>query len=186
NSAPRSRTRSLVLAKRPGPKARSSIRSISSACSARSAMKLTAKRAPPREARALRAARRLRQSTLRQSCGAVATQYPARHGPRALAALRIPSLAIFRRRQFVQYWIGRWFATLAVQIQATAMGWQVYDAARSHGQSVAEAAFLLGLVGLAQFLPLLVLSLFGGQAADRYNRRLILVGCISAKAAIAL
>src|SRR5690606_15584042 len=65
-------------------------------------------------------------------------------------------------------------------------GWQVYDAARSHGQSVAEAAFLLGLVGLAQFLPLLVLSLFGGQAADRYNRRLILVGCISAKAAIAL
>ena len=75
---------------------------------------------------------------------------------------------------------------MAVQMQATAMGWQVYDAARAQGQSIAEAAFVLGLVGLAQFLPLLVLSLFGGQAADRYNRRLILVTCILAKAAIVL
>lgn len=66
------------------------------------------------------------------------------------------------------------------------MGWQVYDAARAHGQSIEQAAFVLGLVGLAQFLPLLVLSLFGGQAADRYNRRLILLACVSAKAAIVL
>jgi len=66
------------------------------------------------------------------------------------------------------------------------MGWQVYDAARAHGQSIAESAFVLGLVGLAQFLPLLVLSLFGGQAADRYNRRLILTACIVAKAIIML
>lgn len=75
---------------------------------------------------------------------------------------------------------------MAIQIQATAMGWQVYDSARAHGQSIAEGAFMLGLVGLAQFLPLLVLSLFGGQAADRYNRRLILVACIAAKALIVL
>lgn len=66
------------------------------------------------------------------------------------------------------------------------MGWQVYDAARTHGQSVAEAAFVLGLVGLAQFLPLLVLSLFGGQAADRYNRKFILLACVIAKAVIVL
>lgn len=104
----------------------------------------------------------------------------------ALAALRIPSLDIFRHRQFAQFWAGRMFATMAVQIQSTAMGWQVYDAARAHGQSIAESAFVLGLVGLAQFLPLLVLSLFGGQAADRYNRRLILTACIVAKAAIVL
>lgn len=75
---------------------------------------------------------------------------------------------------------------MAIQIQATAMGWQVYDSARAHGQSIAEGAFMLGLVGLAQFLPLLVLSLFGGQAADRYNRRLILVACIAAKVLIVL
>ncbi|MEZ5995688.1 MAG: MFS transporter [Hyphomonadaceae bacterium] len=103
-----------------------------------------------------------------------------------LASLSLPSLGIFRHRVFAQFWVARWFATLAVQMQATAMGWQVYDAARAHGQTIAQAAFILGLVGLAQFLPLLVLSLFGGQAADRYNRRLILVACIAAKAAIAL
>lgn len=106
--------------------------------------------------------------------------------PRGLPALRLPSPGIFRHRQFAQFWAARWFATLAIQIQATAMGWQVYDAAREHGQSVAEAAFVLGLVGLAQFLPLLVLSLFGGQAADRYNRRLILTACVIAKALILL
>lgn len=66
------------------------------------------------------------------------------------------------------------------------MGWQVYDAARAQGLSIAEGAFMLGLVGLAQFLPLLVLSLFGGQAADRYNRRLIMSACIAAKALILL
>lgn len=104
----------------------------------------------------------------------------------ALAALRIPSLEIFRHRAYAQYWAARWFGTFAVQMQVTAMGWQIYDEARAHGQSIAEAAFLLGLVGLAQFLPLLVLSLFGGQAADRYNRRLILVACFGSKALIAL
>lgn len=78
------------------------------------------------------------------------------------------------------------FATLATQMQLTAMGWQVYDLARQQGQTIVEGAFLLGLVGLAQFLPLLVLSLFGGQAADRYNRRLIWIGCMIAKATIAL
>jgi MFS family permease len=103
-----------------------------------------------------------------------------------LAALRIPSLEIFRHRAYAQYWLARWFGTFAVQMQLTAMGWQVYDEARAHGQSIAEAAFVLGLVGLAQFLPLLVLSLFGGQAADRYNRRLILVACFGSKAMIAL
>lgn len=103
-----------------------------------------------------------------------------------MAALRIPSLEIFRHGGYAQYWVARWFGTFAVQMQITAMGWQVYDEARAHGQSIAEAAFVLGLVGLAQFLPLLVLSLFGGQAADRYNRRLILVACFGSKAIIAL
>src|SRR5262249_18670384 len=72
----------------------------------------------------------------------------------------------------------------AIQIQAAAMLWQVYAAARASGQSIAEGSFLLGLVGLAQFLPLLVLSLYGGQAADRYNRQAIVTICMTVKAAI--
>jgi MFS family permease len=82
--------------------------------------------------------------------------------------------------------LARWAATFAVQMQLAAMLWQVYDAARDQGQSIAEGSFVLGLVGLAQFLPLLGLSLFGGQAADRYDRRLILGICLIVKAAIAL
>jgi len=103
-----------------------------------------------------------------------------------LASLRIPSLEIFRHRQFTRYIAGRWASTFAVQMQLAAMLWQVYDAAREKGQTIAEGSFVLGLVGLAQFLPLLCLSLFAGQAADRYNRRLILGGGILIKSLIAL
>lgn len=99
--------------------------------------------------------------------------------------LRIPSLAIFRHRAFLRFWTGRVLATFGMQIQLTAIGWQVYDSAREHGQSVAESAFLLGLMGLAQFLPLLFLSMIGGSVADRYDRKLILLFCYSAKALIA-
>ncbi|MBS0384237.1 MAG: MFS transporter [Proteobacteria bacterium] len=102
-----------------------------------------------------------------------------------MSALRLPSLAIFRHGLYTQFILGRWFATLAVQMQLTAMGWQVYDAARAEGQTIPQASFVLGMVGLAQFLPLLVLSLFGGQAADRYNRKVILTACLAAKALIA-
>ena len=71
-------------------------------------------------------------------------------------------------------------------MQLAAMFWQVYDTARIHGQDIREGALTLGLVGLAQFLPLLALSLFGGQAADRYNRKLILLICFGMKTLIAL
>jgi MFS family permease len=87
------------------------------------------------------------------------------------------SLAPFRHRAFATYWGARLVWTLGTQIQLTAMGWQVYDIARGRGDSIAEGAFLLGLVGLAQFVPLMALSLIGGQAADRFNRRsIVLVG----------
>lgn len=71
-------------------------------------------------------------------------------------------------------------------MQLAAMFWQIYDTARDQGQDIREGALTLGLVGLAQFLPLLVLSLFGGQAADRYDRRLILLLCFCMKVFIAL
>lgn len=89
--------------------------------------------------------------------------------------MRLPSFALFRHRNFQRFWLMRAFSTLGFQIQATTIGWQVYEIARDGGRSVEQSAFLLGLVGLAQFLPLLVLSPFGGMAADRYDRRLILL-----------
>lgn len=105
--------------------------------------------------------------------------------PRGLPALRIPSLDIFRHRAFARFWIGRVMVTLGGQIQFTAAGWQLYDAARGQGHSIAEAAFLLGLLGLAQFLPVLCLSLIGGSVVDRFDRKKILLICYVIKAIIA-
>lgn len=95
------------------------------------------------------------------------------------------SLAPFRHKSFARYWGARALWTLGTQIQITAMGWQVYDIARARGDTIEEGAYLLGLIGLSQFLPLLFLSLFGGQAADRFDRRLIVLIGIIIKALIA-
>lgn len=65
----------------------------------------------------------------------------------------------------------------AVQIGAVTIGWQVYALARqTHG--VEESAFLLGMVGLAQFVPLLCLSLLAGSTADRRDRRGIILASL--------
>ena len=54
------------------------------------------------------------------------------------------------------------------------IGWQVYDLARTnYALSVREASLLLGGVGLAQFLPLLLLTPVAGWVADRFERRLV-------------
>lgn len=60
------------------------------------------------------------------------------------------------------------------QMMLVSIGWQVYDLARET-RSVPEAALLLGIVGLAQFIPVFCLSLLGGQVADQYDRKTILV-----------
>jgi MFS family permease len=54
-------------------------------------------------------------------------------------------------------------------MQAIAVGWQVYD--------LTNSALNLGLIGLVQFMPPLLLMLLAGSVADRYNRRLILRCC---------
>ncbi|MBB5520008.1 MFS transporter [Amphiplicatus metriothermophilus] len=85
-----------------------------------------------------------------------------------------PSLAVFRHSAYLRYWIMRQLLSGGRQMLAVAIGWQVYDLARLT-RSIEESAFLLGLVGLVQFLPVLLLSLVGGQAADRFDRKTILI-----------
>ena len=84
----------------------------------------------------------------------------------------------FRHRAFALYWWARFVAVFAVQIVSVAVGWQIYDHTRD--------AFLLGLVGLVQFLPSLALVLVTGSVADRYNRRLVMAGCIAIEVLCAL
>ena len=85
---------------------------------------------------------------------------------------------LLRVRPYVWFWLGRLCTTLAVQIQAIALAWQVYAVAR-HTASVNQAALAVGMLGLAQFLPMFALTLFAGHAADIYDRRKIMMAGLS-------
>ena len=78
--------------------------------------------------------------------------------------------SVLRNRNFSFYLAARVLGTLAVQMQSVAIGWQVYQ--------MTGSLFDLGLIGLAQFAPFLVLILLAGHTADRYNRRLIIILCL--------
>jgi MFS family permease len=89
--------------------------------------------------------------------------------------------ALFRQRSFVLFWTSRFLTVLGAQAQGVTIAWQVYALARRSGESVERAALLLGLIGLAQFLPLFALSLVAGDAADRHDRRGVIVLCLVAE-----
>lgn len=82
-------------------------------------------------------------------------------------------LGVLRHRNFALYLAARLLSTLAVQMQSVAIGWQVY--------AMTGNVFNLGLIGLAQFAPFLLLILYAGHAADRYDRRRIITACIVAQ-----
>jgi MFS family permease len=91
----------------------------------------------------------------------------------------------FAIANFRFYWLARLSTTLAQMAMVIVIGWQVYDIARQT-MTVKEAAFQLGLIGVAQFLPLLALSLFAGWVADRIDRRWIARGAVALEAFCAL
>ena len=80
--------------------------------------------------------------------------------------------ALLRERDFLLFWVARFVSTLGVQIQSVALDWQVYDIAR-RTHTVGESAFMVSMIGLAQFLPLFLLTLAAGETADRRTRKLI-------------
>ena len=84
---------------------------------------------------------------------------------------------LFRHRDFGLFWAAMLLVNVAVQIEAVTIGWQIYSLARGT-LSVKESAFMVGMVGLAQFLPLFVLSLFAGSLADRMSRRRIVIASL--------
>jgi len=73
--------------------------------------------------------------------------------------------SILRHRPFALFWFARVATMVAFQMQAVAVGWQIY--------ALTGSALYLGLVGLAQFLPMFLLTLAVGHVADRYDRRTI-------------
>jgi MFS family permease len=77
--------------------------------------------------------------------------------------------AAFTHRAFVLFQIARFLIVAAVEMQAVAVGWQVYE--------ITKRPLDLGLVGLAQFLPAILLFPLSGHASDRYERRHVLSAC---------
>lgn len=78
----------------------------------------------------------------------------------------------FHYAAFRAYFAARLGATMAQIIMVVVIGWQVYDIARAT-RSISESSFLLGLIGLMQFLPVFLLSLIVGVIVDRIDRRVI-------------
>lgn len=89
---------------------------------------------------------------------------------RAAEVLRLPGLTRFLT--------ARVLAVLAAQIQTVAVGWQIYD--------ITHDPLDLGLIGLSQFLPFVLLILPAGQIADRHDRRRIVALCYVAETVCAL
>jgi MFS family permease len=86
--------------------------------------------------------------------------------------------AAFRHKDFNAFQAARTLSILGTQMQSVAIGWQIY--------AVTGRPLDLAWVGLAQFLPAVCLSLVGGHAADRFERRRILVACYAALAALSM
>jgi len=89
-----------------------------------------------------------------------------------------PRLSLRHNREFARFIVARFLATLAVQMQTVAVGWQVYEVTRD--------PLDLGLVGLSQFLPFVLLILPAGHLADSRDRRRILAGCFALQCLCAL
>jgi MFS family permease len=90
--------------------------------------------------------------------------------------------SLLRQRAYVLFWVSRFIDNLGVQAQSVTIAWQVYALAR-RGSSVAEAAFAVGMIGLAYFLPVFALTLLAGDTADRHDRRRIMIVCVAVEIA---
>ncbi|WP_454727533.1 MULTISPECIES: MFS transporter [Cupriavidus] len=86
--------------------------------------------------------------------------------------------SVFRDPSFRLFWFARLCTTIGYQIFTVAVGWQIYDLTRD--------PFMLGMVGLVQFLPSVILLLMSGHVADRFDRRVIVRTCQTLEALIAV
>ncbi|HKW16000.1 MAG TPA: MFS transporter [Terriglobales bacterium] len=78
-------------------------------------------------------------------------------------------LAAFRYSNFTLFVVARFFLVAALEMQSVAVGWQVYE--------ITRRPLDLGLVGLAQFLPVVLFFLPAGHAADRFDRKRLVALC---------
>ena len=82
-----------------------------------------------------------------------------------MTADTLPPRRLLRHGAFVRFLYVRVAASVALQLQVVAVGWQMYE--------LTGSAFYLGLIGLVQFVPVIAFFLLTGHVADRYDRRLV-------------
>lgn len=73
-------------------------------------------------------------------------------------------------RDFRHYVIGRMCITFGINILGTAVGWQIYEHTKD--------ALSLGMIGLVEFIPFIIVTLIGGYIADIFDRRKIILTCV--------
>src|SRR5690349_8009693 len=88
---------------------------------------------------------------------------PAREQPHGL----LRAFIALRHRNFRLFWFGQLISLVGTWMQTTAQAWLVLE--------LTHSAWLLGVVGALQFLPVMFLSLFGGVLADRLPKRTVLL-----------
>ena len=91
---------------------------------------------------------------------------------------RVTDFKLFGLRAFMRFWYARVAGNTGNQMMMVAVGWQMYE--------LTGSAWDLGLVGLLQFLPALLLTLVAGHVADRHDRTRVLALCMAAQAVIAV
>ena len=79
--------------------------------------------------------------------------------------------AALKIRDYRHFFIARTSMVMGVNIVGTAVGWQVYE--------ITKDAFSLGMIGLAEFVPFLIVTLLGGYVADIFDRRKIILTCVA-------
>lgn len=89
-----------------------------------------------------------------------------------------PLSALFKQQAFVRYWFARIAGIMGNQMLMVAVAWHMYD--------LTSSAWDLGLVGLFQFVPALVMTLPAGHMADRLHRGRIFAACMALQAGVAL
>jgi MFS family permease len=99
-------------------------------------------------------------------------------GPLAATPSRAVWWAAFGHRDFDFFQAARLLSILGIQMQSIAIGWQIYV--------ITGRPLDLAWAGLAQFFPAVLLSLVTGHAADRFDRRRILLACHAAMASLSV
>jgi len=85
---------------------------------------------------------------------------------------------LLAQQPFVRFWLARLAGVTANQMLMVAVAWHIYD--------LTSSAWDLGLVGLFQFVPALLMALPAGHVADRLHRGRIFALCVLTQAGVAL